>query len=117
MTQSGKLDTLIYIYLPVADLDATGEPSGEPESVCAVWAEYRPARGRDSQMAGKTMEQTIDVFRSRYSAEIKASMIVRTLGIDPDPEMPPPITAEWDIVSVSMIGRREGLDIIARRKA
>jgi SPP1 family predicted phage head-tail adaptor len=62
-------------------------------------------RGEEKFVAAREIQSGIDaIFQIRYDAGVKPIMHIRYNG------------ADYDIVSIQEIGRREGLEIVARRR-
>src|SRR5689334_12459889 len=101
MLRAGDLDRRIELRRQLAGTDDVGQPNGGWLTVDTVWAQYKPAMGReirDGLVADTTMPAT---FRIRWRGDVATDWVIRYGG------------QVYDIASINEIGRREGLEILA----
>jgi len=108
---AGKLDRRIRLESATTTRGLDGHPVRTWSLLREVWAELRPIRGQEGFPAQQFAAKAEVTFRIRY-----------TYGLDPlpNPSEDMRIVYEgrsYDIVSVTEIGRREGLDITATARA
>ena len=104
--RSGQIDRRITIEQNTAGRDAAG---AETESWTAladmpVWAEVRPAAGREFFDAQQIVAEAKVVFRIRYRSDVDHKMRVNYAG------------NLYDIHGIAELGRQEGLDIMTTAK-
>lgn len=119
--RSGNLDRLIDIQRKAVSQSESGEPIEAWANVVARRAaQYRPLRGDERFSDPQIVARGMVEFRVRYSSSIAdISPLDRVIYPAMNDESPPPApdaTRVHDIVAVQEIGRREGLQIIARRR-
>ena len=106
--QAGTLDRRITLQRPESSRDAQGEPVPAWADVADVWAHRRPVRAAERFAAQQVIASNAVVFRIRYRADVVAAgetwRIVDRDGI-------------WGIEGVAEIGRRDGLELAATRRA
>lgn len=99
----GRMDKKIIIQEFSEDspsYDSYGAPSGLWETYATVWAEKVDQKGREFFSSGVVAEGT-SIFRIRYDSGVTTKM-----RISYDSEY-------WDIKSITEIGRRNGIELIA----
>lgn len=121
--RAGRLDRLITIQRKAVTYSSSGEPQETWSAIGAVRrsASYRPLRG-DEQFTGDQIIGREQVeFRIRQSADVSGlspnDRIVYPACSDESPSNEPATRDIYDILSTSEIGRREGIAIIAQRRA
>lgn len=102
--QAGRLDRRIRIEEATTSADSFGQPLETWALVAEVWAELAPLKGGERWMAQQVTAETTTRFRIRYRDDVTEKMRIVYDG------------AEYDIASVTEIGRREGLEIMATAK-
>ena len=105
MIRAGQLDRRITLQHETESQDATGEPIKTWAAVDTVWAQYVPLRGAELFGAKQLRAEADSKFRIRYRSDVTPENRIVWGG------------RNWDIVSVSEIGRQEGLDIVAFARA
>lgn len=117
--RAGRLDRLIDIQRATATLSDSGEPQETWANLVARRpASYRPMNGGESYGPPQlTASQQVE-FRIRYSSTV-ADLSPKDRVIYPavNEGDTPPEARIFDILSVNEIGRREGLQIVAKRHA
>lgn len=102
MNLSNQLDRRITIETAIESKENTGEITYTWIVFATVWARYMPIRGRE-YFAAQQINASIDAtFRIRYIPNLTTVHRIKWDG------------KLWDIQSIIEIGRREGLDIMAR---
>jgi SPP1 family predicted phage head-tail adaptor len=105
MIAAGKLDRQIAIKIATIGADDFGAPTETLADVATVWAEKRDLRGREFYQANADNAEIETVFRIRWRADVSPLNRIAYAGRD------------YDIVSVAEIGRRDGLEIMAKARA
>ena len=104
MMQAGRLDTRITIQRKTGGTDAWGAPLPEAwEGYATIWANVRHLSGTESIKAGADVSVVRASFRIRHRAGIDAGMRLLAGG------------AVYDIEAVLPGGRREWMDLAAKR--
>ncbi len=96
-------DRRITINTAPTGSSGIGEPTTAGTEVCTVWAEYRPASGREINASGRDVSEVFDTFRIRYRTDLDETMQL-LYGAD-----------TYEIHRIVEIGRREGLELTCRR--
>ena len=99
--RAGRMDKRITIQQVTETQDGYGDPADSWAAYKTVWAEVLEKRGREYFNNPETVAAAPAVFRIRYLAGV-----TRKMRISYDSET-------YDIESIAMIGRKEGLEIIA----
>lgn len=100
--KAGQLDRLITIEQPV---DVQGVAGGATETWSTfqqVWSQVLPLRGREYFAAQQVNAEVDATFRIRWIAGVTPKMRIDYGGV------------KYDIQHIAEIGRREGLDLLAR---
>lgn len=100
--RAGRLDRRIVIERPVSTTDTFGASIQTWTEVATVWASVRQLRGQEYLSAQAGQAEVDAVFKLRYRADLTPVMRITYGG------------ANYDIKSISEIGRREALEIMAR---
>jgi len=100
--QAGRLDRRITIQAPTVTKSASGAPVEGWADVATVWAAVNPKSGREYWSAQQRVAELDSVFRIRYRTGVTRQMRIAYGG------------EYYDIADVAEVGRREGLDILAR---
>jgi SPP1 family predicted phage head-tail adaptor len=99
---AGELDKQITLQAPNGAPDDYGQAAPTYADVATVWASYKPAPLREYS-ASRAAEAAIDAtFRIRWRTDLQATWRIRYGEL------------VFDIESYAEIGRREGLEILAR---
>jgi head-tail adaptor len=119
--RAGKLDRLIDIQRATMNMSPGGEPVLSWDTIVSRRAaSYAPVVGTERFSAPQLAALEQVEFRIRYSQNV-AELIPSDRVIYPSPEgsPPAPITERqiYNIIAVNEIGRREGLAIMAVRRA
>lgn len=102
---AGALDRWVSILAPVVSQDEFGGVVETWDEVSGVWAQYLPGAGSERFAAAAVYAETQARFLVRWRDDITTDMRFEFDG------------REWDILSVSEIGRRDGLEIRAKGRA
>jgi SPP1 family predicted phage head-tail adaptor len=106
--RAGRLDRRIAIQRLAVSYSASGDPVETWSTLATRWAYAAPVSGderfSDPQLVAKQQNE----FGVRYSADIADLSPLDRISYE---------GSVWDILSVSEIGRREGLKVIAVRRA
>jgi SPP1 family predicted phage head-tail adaptor len=105
MIAAGKLDRQITIKIVTVGGDDFSAPTETLSDLATVWAEKRDLRGREFYQANAENAEIETVFRIRWRSDVSPLNRIAYAGRD------------YDIVSVAEIGRREGLEIMAKARA
>jgi SPP1 family predicted phage head-tail adaptor len=105
MIAAGKLDRRIVLKTVTVDTDEFNAPTETLSDLATVWAEKRDLRGREYFQANSENAQIETVFRIRWRSDVSPLNRIAFDGRD------------YDIVSVAEIGRRDGLEIMAKARA
>ena len=100
--RAGELDRLIVIETPTEGQDDYSARTLTWATFATVWAKVSPVRGRETVAADRALAQADTVFRVYWLSGVTTKMRVSYDG------------QYYDIQHVAEIGRREGLDILAR---
>jgi SPP1 family predicted phage head-tail adaptor len=101
---AGELDRLITLQAPSGAPDDYGQAAPTYSDVATVWASYKPAPLREFS-ASRAAEAAIDAtFRIRWRSDVQATWRIQFGELS------------FDIASYAEIGRREGLEILARAR-
>ncbi len=98
----GKLDRRVTIQTLVETQDTLGEPIQTWADLATVWASVEPLRGGELFQAQQVSAEAQTRFRMRYRDDVVATS---RLVYD---------SQNYDIKWIGMIGRFEGLEILAR---
>ena len=118
--RAGKLDRLIDIQRSSSGTSSSGEViAGWQTIVTRRAASYAPVVGTERFNAPQVAALQQVEFRIRYSADVASlSPLDRVVYPALDASSPPAdFSRLYDILAVNEIGRREGLAIIAARRA
>lgn len=113
--RAGRLDRRITIQRKESEPSDSGEPIDTWETLATVWASMSPVRGDERFDAPQLIAGEQIEFRVRWSS-ILAGLNALDRIIYPT-QNHPHISHIHDILAVHEIGRREGLQIIAWRRA
>ena len=102
--EAGKLDRRIVIERYTEAQDDFGQPIETYEPVDTVWAEVKPLRGQERFQAQQVSAEAETRFRIRWRNDIDEKMVLVHDG------------AVYDIKAILEIGRREGLEILAKAR-
>jgi SPP1 family predicted phage head-tail adaptor len=105
MIVAGKLDRRIALRVATQGADDFGSPVETWADLAVVWAEKRDLRGREFYQANADNAEIETVFRIRWRSDVSPLNRIAYDGRD------------YDIVSVAEIGRRDGLEIMAKARA
>lgn len=98
--RAGKLDRLVSLYHRVLTQDAQGEQIATyPTAYGQVWAEKLDQRAREYFAAQGTQAEATTRFRIRWRSDVLMTDRVALDGVN------------YDIVQISEIGRRQGLEL------
>ncbi len=100
--RAGTLDRRVVIERYTTTQDEVGEPVKTYEAVDTIWAQVLPLRGQERFVAQQEYAEVTTRFRLRHRTDIDEKM---RLVHDGD---------EYDIMAILEIGRREGLEILAK---
>ena len=100
--RAGELDRLIVIETPTEGQDDYGGRALTWATFATVWAKVTPTRGRETVAADQMVAQADTVFRIYWLSGVTTKMRV---SYD---------SQYYDILYPAEIGRREGLDVLAR---
>jgi SPP1 family predicted phage head-tail adaptor len=100
--RAGILDRRVVIESYTTAQDEVGEPVKSYTTLDTVWAQVRPLRGQERFVAQQEYAEVTTRFRLRHRTDIDEKMRL-VYGGD-----------EYDIVAILEIGRREGLEILAK---
>lgn len=104
--RAGDLDRRIVLQRYTEAQDASGQPirTYAPLDDGEVWAQYVPAKGTERYESGQVVVATLPaLFRIRWRADVDERLQI-IFGGEP-----------WAIDGIAEIGRRDGLEISARR--
>jgi SPP1 family predicted phage head-tail adaptor len=96
---AGRMDMQVVLQRPTVTQGAAGQAVEAWTDVATIWAGRRDARGSEYFAAMARQAETETLFTVRYRADIISSWRLTHDGLI------------WDIRSVAMIGRREGLEL------
>lgn len=102
MIEAGKLDRRLALLAPVTIVDESGEERSSWETLATVFAERRSLNLRDINRGAGTGTAVEAKFIIRYRGGLDTTMRVRCDG------------QEFEVVAVELLGRREGLELLAR---
>jgi SPP1 family predicted phage head-tail adaptor len=112
--KAGRLDRRIKIQRKTVTLSDSGQPVESWSTLAAVWAALMPVRGAEALSAPQTVAVQLSEFHIRWHNAVAdlhpQDRIIHPVGSND-------ATAVYDIKEVHEIGRREGLKIIAVRRA
>lgn len=98
---AGDLDRRIELRRQMSGSDAVGQPNAGWITIDTVWAWFKPAFGKEI-MNGLAADAVMpSTFRIRWRRDVDPSWVIRFDGL------------LYDIYSITEIGRREGLEILA----
>ena len=103
MIEAGKLDRRVTLQTNSPSQDTTGQPIESWSEIDVVWAEVVPLRGRVLLAAQQVNAEVTAKFLIRYRSDVGPAdrVLYDSVG--------------HDILSVTEIGRQEGLEILAKR--
>lgn len=102
MMRAGELDRSIIIQSATETRDSYGDVLPSWTTFATVWATVTANRGDERFAAYQVVAQADILFRIRWRSGITVKMRISYDG------------QIYDIVHIAEIGRREGLDILAR---
>ena len=103
--QAGKLDRKIVIQTLTETQDDYGGVVESWSELATVWARFIPGGGNESFVAQAVYAEAQGRFHIRWRSDVTTKHRIQWDGKD------------WDILAVSEIGRREGLEIIVKARA
>jgi head-tail adaptor len=119
--RAGRLDRKIELQRKTTSLSASGSSIETWSTFATRWASVAPVRADERFSAPLLVARQQAEFQVRWSQDIAdlspLDRIVYPPVPDTSPPTPIPSTSIYDIVEVHEIGRREGLKIIAVRRA
>lgn len=108
---AGRMDRRVRVERATEVRDAaTGEITPTWASVFTAWAERRDPRGAEAFRQGQNVADLDVVFRLRWREGVGPGGDLRLLDLSDDSRV-------FDIKAVTVIGRREGLELSARARA
>lgn len=99
--RAGKMDRLITIQTFTTTQNDYGEPVETWTTLASVWAERVPMSGREAFAADQLAALSLVKFKIRYRSDVDTKNRILDAG------------SYYDIRSVGIIGRNEGLEITA----
>lgn len=105
MLKAGRLDRLATIRAKTLANDDAGQPIETWADVATVWTEKTDLRGREFFAAQANNAEIETRFRIRWRTGVTPENRIVFEGRD------------YEILSVAEIGRREGLEIMAKARA
>ena len=101
--QAGKLDRRVTLQTNGPTQDTTGQPIESWTEIDEVWAEVVPLRGREFLAAQQVNADVTTRFLIRYRSDVGPAdrVLYDSVG--------------YDILSLTEVGRQEGLEILAKR--
>ncbi len=106
--RAGKLDRRIVLERFTTTVDDYNEPVKSWSTLATVSASYEPLSDGEKFRASETAAEASARFVTRYSTTVADLNPKDRLTFEGDP---------WEIVRVKEIGRREGLEITAGKRA
>jgi len=103
--RAGKLDRIITLRSRVQTKNDFGEMEESFKDLGKVWAEKRDLRGNERFVAQQTVGRVDTVFRIRHRTDISS---LSELICDEE---------NYEIQGILELGRREGLELQARRRS
>lgn len=100
---SGKLDRRLRIERDTTSRDASGGLVHAWTELATVWGQALPLKGREFIEAAQFVAGAEIRFRIRWRADVTEAMRIVHDGIS------------YDIQHIAEIGRREGLEILAKK--
>lgn len=100
--RAGELDRLIVIQAGAPARGSNGEATYTWSTFATVWASYKPLRGQEYLAAQQVNAEIEAVFRIRWLASLTTAHRISWDG------------RLWDIQGINEIGRREGLELMAK---
>ena len=100
---AGRLDRSVLIESLTEAGDTTGDVVETWTPVATVWASKRDIGGKEYLSAAQEHADVTAVFRMRYRADVDATCLLTCEG------------NVFDIVNTKELGRREGLELMAKR--
>jgi head-tail adaptor len=122
MMRAGRLDRLVTIQRRSLTLSDSGEPVETWTVIASRWpASVRPAAGSERfSVPVKVAEETVE-FQIRWSSAVAdlqpQDQVIYPALAEASPEDVPDTRNIYDILAAHEIGRREGVQIIAKRRA
>jgi SPP1 family predicted phage head-tail adaptor len=101
--KAGKLDRRIRLETKSATLDTYGQETVTWNLLAEVWAEVLPTTGRELVASLQVTPEVMTKFRIRWITGFKES---DRIVYQNEP---------YDIVHIAEMGRREGLEIMAKK--
>ena len=102
---AGKMDQRITLKSLTNETDALGAVIETWATLDTVWAEAKDLTGREFVAAAQVNAEVSARFRIRYRTDVTPEMRIGWSG------------REYDIKSISMLGRKDGLEIMASARA
>lgn len=100
----GYLNRLITFERKATTVNATGNEEENYETLFQAWASVQPMRGRESTQANEVVASNFFIFKCRYDSRPKPK---DRILYDSN---------YYDIKTVSELGYKEGLEILAEYK-
>jgi SPP1 family predicted phage head-tail adaptor len=101
--QAGKLDRQVVIKTKTDGQDGAGGATQTYTPLDTVWAEVSSPSGRQMMAGAEVINRAEMRFRMRYRSDFDETARIEHEGRD------------YVILHIAEIGRREGLDILAKR--
>lgn len=105
MLNAGRLDRRITIKTKSVSQNDFGEEIVTWTDVTTVWAQRSPLKGYERWVAQQVAASVDERFRIRFRTDVSPEDIVEFEG------------REYDITSVTEIGRRAGLELLCTARA
>lgn len=99
--RAGKMDRLITLQAFTTTQNDYGEPVETWTTLASVWSERVPLSGREAFVADQIAALSLVKFRIRYRSDVNTKIRIIDAG------------EYYDIRSVGLIGRNDGLELIA----
>jgi head-tail adaptor len=117
----GRLDRQITIQRKTVTQSASGDPVETWATLARRWASMDKLSGDERFNAPQILAQQQTEFQVRWSGDLAGlsplDRIVYPALADASPEPTPTAGSIYDVLAVHEIGRREGLQIVAVRRA
>ena len=99
--RAGRLDRKVTIQTFTATQNDYGEPVETWTTLADVWAERTPLSGREAFISDQMAALSLIKYRIRYRSDVDTKARISDAGV------------YYNIRSVQIIGRNEGLEIVA----
>jgi head-tail adaptor len=117
----GRLDRKVILQRKSISHSASGQATESWSTLATRWASVETATGDERFSTPQLIAKQQQEFQVRWTQDIAdlspLDRLVYTAVTDTSPPMPIPSASIYDIIEVHEIGRREGLKIIAVRRA